>query len=185
MIYLELFLGFLEVGCFAFGGAYAAIPVIRDMVLRYGWISEGDLSHMIAVSESTPGSIIVNLATFVGSRQGGFWGAVIATVSVVTPAFLIILIVTRVFKNAMENTCVKTVMEGLKSCVIGIILAVGLFMILKSLMPKAFVFDRQALYMAAGIVLLQVGYRKKKGKSLSAIHLIIASAVMGVCVYGF
>ena len=92
MIYLELFLGFLEVGCFAFGGAYAAIPVIRDMVLRYGWISEGDLSHMIAVSESTPGSIIVNLATFVGSRQGGFLGAVIATVSVVTPAFLIFLL---------------------------------------------------------------------------------------------
>ena len=88
MIYIELFLGFLKVGCFAFGGAYGAIPLIRDVVLTYGWIDEEMLTYMIAVSESTPGPIMVNLATYIGSNQAGFLGAVIATLAVVTPSFL-------------------------------------------------------------------------------------------------
>ncbi len=75
MICLELLLGFLKVGCFAFGGAYGAIPLIRDVVLSYGWIGDEMLTCMIAVSESTPGPIMVNLATYVGSTQAGFWGA--------------------------------------------------------------------------------------------------------------
>lgn len=83
MIYLQLFLGFLKVGCFAFGGAYGAIPLIRDMVVSYGWLSDEMLTYMIAVSESTPGPIIVNLATYIGSNQAGFLGAVIATLAVV------------------------------------------------------------------------------------------------------
>lgn len=69
MIYIELFLGFLKVGCFSFGGAYAAIPLIREVVFQYGWITEEKLTYMIAVSESTPGPIMVNLATYVGSSQ--------------------------------------------------------------------------------------------------------------------
>ena len=94
MIYLELFAGFLKVGCFAFGGAYGAIPLIRDVVLSYGWLNDDMMTYMIAVSESTPGPIMVNLATYVGSSQGGFLGAVIATAAVVLPSFLIILLVT-------------------------------------------------------------------------------------------
>lgn len=69
MIYIDLFLGFLKVGCFAFGGAYGAIPLIRDVVLSYGWLSDEKLTYMIAVSESTPGPIMVNLATYIGSSQ--------------------------------------------------------------------------------------------------------------------
>jgi len=86
MIYLDLLLGFLKVGCFAFGGAYGAIPLIRDVVLSYGWMSEESLTYLIAVSESTPGPIMVNLATFVGSSQAGFLGAAAATAAVVTPS---------------------------------------------------------------------------------------------------
>ena len=70
MIYLDLLIGFLKVGCFAFGGAYGAIPLIRDVVMSYGWLSEDMLTYMIAVSESTPGPIMVNLATYVGITQG-------------------------------------------------------------------------------------------------------------------
>ena len=92
MIYIELFLGFLKVGCFAFGGAYGAIPLIRDVVLSYGWLNDEMLTYMIAVSESTPGPIMVNMATYIGSSQGGFLGAVLATLAVVTPAFFIILL---------------------------------------------------------------------------------------------
>ena len=71
MIYLDLFIGFLKVGLFAFGGAYGAIPLIRDVVLSYGWLTDEALANMIAISESTPGPIMVNLATFVGATQAG------------------------------------------------------------------------------------------------------------------
>ena len=90
MICLDLFLGFLKVGCFAFGGAYGAIPLIRDIVMSYGWLNDEMLTYMIAVSESTPGPIMVNLATYIGSSQAGLPGALIATSAVVLPSFFII-----------------------------------------------------------------------------------------------
>ena len=93
MIYLELFLGFLKVGLFSFGGAYGAIPLIRDIVLSYGWLDDEMLTYMIAVSESTPGPIMVNLATYVGSSQAGLPGSAIATFAVILPAFIIILLI--------------------------------------------------------------------------------------------
>ena len=93
MIYLELFIGFLTVGLFSFGGAYAAIPLIRDVVLSYGWIGEDELTNMIAISESTPGPIMVNLATYVGSSMAGILGGIVATFAVVFPAFIIILLI--------------------------------------------------------------------------------------------
>ena len=87
MILLELFAGFLLIGCFSFGGAYSAIPLIREVVLSFGLLSEEKLSYMIAVSESTPGPIMVNLATYIGSSKAGVPGALIATTAVVLPAF--------------------------------------------------------------------------------------------------
>ena len=100
MIYWDLFLGFLKVGCFTFGGAYSAIPLIRDVVRSYGWLSDETLTYMIAVSESTPGPIIVNLATYVGNSQAGFWGAVLATLAVVLLSFFVILLIMGVLITA-------------------------------------------------------------------------------------
>ena len=88
MIYLDLLIGFLEVGFFSFGGAYAAIPLIREVVLAHGWMDDEMVAYMIAISESTPGPIMVNMATYVGSVKGGIPGAMIATTAVVFPAFL-------------------------------------------------------------------------------------------------
>ena len=87
MIYWDLLIGFLKVGLFAFGGAYGAIPLIRDVVLAYGWLDDEMLTYMIAVSESTPGPIMVNLAAYVGSAKAGLPGALIATAAVVLPSF--------------------------------------------------------------------------------------------------
>ena len=114
MTLLELFLGCLKVGCFAFGGAYAAIPLIRDVVLSYGWMEDEALTYMIAVSESTPGPIMVNLATYVGSSQAGILGALIATLAVVLPSFIIILLVTAFLKTILKNPYVQAVLGGLK-----------------------------------------------------------------------
>ena len=114
MIYLDLFLGFLKVGCFAFGGAYGAIPLIRDVVLSYGWLSDEALSYMIAVSESTPGPIMVNLATYVGSTEAGFLGALVATLAVVLPSFIIILLITALLKNAFKKVISSHILISLK-----------------------------------------------------------------------
>ncbi|MBQ3024368.1 MAG: chromate transporter [Spirochaetaceae bacterium] len=96
MIYLDLFLSFLKVGTFSFGGAYGVIPIIRDMVLAHGWLTDEKLTYMIAVSESTPEPIMVNLATYVGNTQGGFLGAFLATLGVVLPSFCIRLLITAI-----------------------------------------------------------------------------------------
>ena len=185
MIYLDLFLGFLKVGCFAFGGAYGAIPLIRDIVLSYGWLSDEMLTYMIAVSESTPGPIMVNLATYIGSSQAGLLGAVIATLAVVLPSFLIILLVTALLKTALKNKYVQAILRGLKPCVIGIVLATGVFMVLKNgfgILSNLRA-DLRALAITAILAASMFGYTKLTKKKLSPILLILISAAAGMLLY--
>ena len=186
MIYLDLFLGFLKVGCFAFGGAYGAIPLIRDVVMSYGWLSDEMLTYMIAVSESTPGPIMVNLATYIGSSQAGFLGAVLATLAVVLPSFLIILLVTALLKTALKNKYVQAILRGLKPCVIGIVLATGIHMVLKNCFGtvSALKVNVQAIIITVALVVAMAGYKKLAKKKVSPIMLIVISAVAGVVVYG-
>jgi len=186
MICIDLFLGFLKVGCFAFGGAYGAIPLIRDVVMSYGWLSDEMLTYMIAVSESTPGPIMVNLATYVGSSQAGFLGAVVATLAVVLPSFLIILLVTASLKTALKNKYVQAVLRGLKPSVIGIVLATGIYMVLKNCFGTvaALKMNLQAMIITALLAASLFGYKKFAKKKLSPIILIIISAAAGVVVYG-
>ena len=186
MIYLDLFLGFLKVGCFAFGGAYGAIPLIRDVVMAYGWLSDEMLTYMIAVSESTPGPIMVNLATYIGSSQAGFLGAVIATLAVVLPSFLIILLVTALLKTALKNKYVQAVLRGLKPCVIGIVLATGIYMVLSNCFGaiSAIKVNAQAIILTAILVTSMFGYKHFAKKKLSPILLIIISAAAGMVIYG-
>ena len=186
MIYLDLLLGFLKVGCFAFGGAYGAIPLIRDVVLSYGWLSDDTLTYMIAVSESTPGPIMVNLATYIGSSQAGFWGAVIATLAVVLPSFLIILLVTALLTTVLKNKYVQAILRGLKPCVIGIVLATGLYMVFSNCFGKvgAFALQWEALLITILLLLAMLIYKRTKKQKLSPILLIILSAVLGAMIYG-
>ena len=186
MIYLHLFLGFLKVGCFAFGGAYGAIPLIRDVVLSYGWLSDEKLTYMIAVSESTPGPIMVNLATYIGSSQAGFLGAVVATLAVVLPSFFIVLLVTVLLKTALESKYVQAVLRGLKPCVIGIVLATGLYMVLSNCFGtiSGIKIDLQAVMISTLLVVSMIGYKQLTKKKLSPIILIVLSAMAGIVVYG-
>lgn len=181
MIYLELFLGFLEVGLFSFGGAYAAIPLIRDVVLRYGWLTEEQFLYFIAVCESTPGPIMVNLATYVGSSQAGILGAAIATLMSILPAFLVIVLVVRILDRFMKNVWVKAAMEGLKPCVMGLILATGAYMMGSNLFADS-AFDLRALIIT-GILAGCLLVAKLMKKKLSGIMLIVISAVAGMLVY--
>ena len=185
MIYLHLFLGFLKVGCFAFGGAYGAIPLIRDVVLSYGWLSDEALTYMIAVSESTPGPIMINLATYVGSSQAGFAGAVVATLAVVLPSFVIILLITALLKTALKNKYVQAVLRGLKPCVIGIVLATGVYMVVSNCFGTVFApqVNVQAVVVTAVLAGFAFVYKKLKKKKLSPVGLIILSALVGIAVF--
>ena len=185
MICLDLFLGFLKVGCFAFGGAYGAIPLIRDVVMSYGWLNDEMLTYMIAVSESTPGPIMVNLATYIGSSQAGFLGASIATLAVVLPSFLIILLVTALLKTALKNKYVQAILRGLKPCVIGIVLATGIYMVLKNCFVTIsdVTINLNAVIISALLIASMFGYKHLKKKKLSPISLILLSAVLGIIVF--
>lgn len=184
MIYLDLFLGFLKVGLFAFGGAYGAIPLIRDMVLSYGWLNDEALSYMIAVSESTPGPIMVNLATYVGSTEAGFLGALVATLAVVLPSFIIILLITALLKNAFKNKYVQAVLRGLKPSVIGIVLAMGVYMLVKNcLMENTFKMNLRSIVITAVLGIVAVLYKYFSKKKMSPIIMIVISSLLGMFVY--
>ena len=186
MIFLDLLIGFLEVGLFSFGGAYAAIPLIRDVVLAHEWMDDEMLSYMIAVSESTPGPIMVNLATYVGSNKGGLLGAVIATTAVILPAFFIILFIMVFSKSLIKNPYLQAVLRGLKPCVIGIILATGAYMIWKN----GFIFQDGTLSIRPLLLTIMLGAvyfgsRKIRKGGISPIQLICLAAVAGIAAYGF
>ena len=186
MIYFDLLIGFLKVGLFAFGGAYGAIPLIRDVVLSYGWIEDEMLTYMIAVSESTPGPIMVNLATYVGSSQAGFAGSLIATAAVVLPSFVIILLIMILLKKLLKNPYVQAVLRGLKPCIIGIILATGVYMILQHCVGSlgAFSFNLTATALTAFLAAIYFGSRKVIKNGISPIGLIGVSALAGILIYG-
>jgi chromate transporter len=186
MICLDLLIGFLKVGLFAFGGAYGAIPLIRDVVLSYGWIEDEMLTYMIAVSESTPGPIMVNLATYVGSSQAGFWGALIATTAVVLPSFIIILLIMILLKRLLKNPYVQAILRGLKPCIIGIILATGVYMIVQHCIGSVgkISMNTTAVVMPLALGIIYFGSRKVMKNGISPVGMIGISALAGILVYG-
>ena len=183
MILLKLFVDFFKVSCFTFGGAYGAIALIRDMVLQNGWLSEAEIAYMIAVSESTPGPIMVNMATYIGSDQAGFLGSLVATVAVVLPAYLVILLVMGILKNTIRNPWVQAALRGLKPCVVGIVLATGLGMVIRNCF-YARGSDLRAAVITVALILILLLYQRLSKKKLSPIALICVSAVLGIVVYG-
>ena len=185
MMYLELFFAFFKVSCFAFGGAYGAIPLIREMVLSHGWLNDESLTYMIAVSESTPGPIMVNLATYIGSEKGGFWGAVIATVGVILPAYLIVLLITALMKNFIKNKYVQAILQGVKPCVTGIILATGVFMVVKNCLciDGIWELDIRAVGITVALAGCMVIFKKVRKKNISPITIILISALLGIVLY--
>lgn len=174
MIYAELFLTFLKIGAFTFGGGYAMLPLIQEEVLGRGWMSMEDLVNFVAVSESTPGPLAVNLSTYIGAETAGFLGAVCATFGVVLPSFVIILIVARCFAAFQENTIVQGCMNGLRPAVVGMIAAsllsvAGTAFSLESGWPAA---------LAAGLLLLAALIAS--WKNVHPILIILGSAAVGI-----
>ena len=189
MIFLKLFLTFLKIGAVSFGGGYGMISLIRDDCLANGWLTEEELLNFIAVAESTPGPIAVNMATFVGSSQGGVLGAFLATLGVVLPSFVIILLIASVFTKLLKYAGVKAVLGGIRPAIIALILGTALTMFLSLAFGIKNVhsipsFDCRALIVLAVICAIFFAYSKWKKKSYSPILLIVISGALGVLLYG-
>ena len=174
MIYLELFLIFFKIGAFTFGGGYAMLPLIQQEVLSHQWMTMEQLVNFVAVSESTPGPLAVNLSTYVGAETGGILGALSATVGVVLPSFLIIVLVAKFYEAFQHNNIVKDCMNGLRPTVVGMIGASLLSVGASAFSPS----DGMLQWGLAAVLLALVIFAHIK--KVHPILLIIFSAVVGI-----
>ena len=190
MIFLTLFLTFFKIGLFTIGGGYAMIPLIQSEVVdTLKWITENQLLDIFAVSESTPGPFAINTATYVGSLMGGeygVWGSILgsacATLGVVMPSFIIILIVARFYEKYKQSRIVKGCMSGLKPAAVGLIGAAILSAVGDALLPSGLALSAAVVspsfYVSVGIFAITVllAFRKK----IHPIWLILLSATLGI-----
>ena len=190
MILLDLFLTFLLIGTVSFGGGYGMISLVREQVLAHGWLTESEFLDMIAVSESTPGPLAVNMATFIGSSQAGLPGALIATLGVVLPAFLIILLVAALLRNLLRYRGVEAFLSGVRPTVVGLILGTAVVLGLAALFSLGSLRDTSGVTHDAGAFLilfcllaLDAASRAWRGRAVPPVLLILLSAVLGMLVY--
>ncbi len=188
MILLRLFLTFLEIGAVSFGGGYGMIALLRELVLQNGWLSESELMNLIAVSESTPGPLAVNMATFIGSTQGGFFGALAATLGVVLPSFAVLLLIASVLHGFLKRPAVEGVLSGIRPGVVAMILATAVTMALTHLCglgpSGSGSADGRGFLLLALLFALHALMQKRTGRAPSPIAMLLLSAGLGVVFYG-
>ena len=180
MIFLDLFWTFFKIGLFTFGGGYAMLPLIQSAVLEHGWMESEMLVNFVAVSESTPGPFAINMATFVGSTMGGVFGAFCATLGVVLPSFVIILLVARCFSKFRSSKPMRGIMYGLKPAVVGMIASALLSVAGTVFFPagvSAAVFTTPLFYVSLAITALMIVLSVRK---VHPILIIALSALLGI-----
>lgn len=188
MMLWKLFYTFLEIGAVSFGGGYGMISLIREKVLLNGWLSEAEFLSFIAVSESTPGPLAVNMATFIGSSQAGVLGALSATLGVVLPSFFIILFIAALIHDLLKYAGVEAFLSGIRPCVVALILSTAVTMGLSTLLGISTIADTPApagrgILILAILLAVHLGRQKLKGKAPSPIAMILLSAVLGAVFY--
>lgn len=192
-IFLDLFLTFFKIGAFTFGGGYAMLPLMQEEVVNHNWMKLADVVNFIAVSESTPGPFAINMATYVGSEVGGaygiagsIFGSFCATLGVVLPSFIIILIVAKCFERFKNSFVVKGCMTGLKPAVVGLIGSAIISVALTVFLPAGFsvasitsALTDVSFYCSLVIFVLGTVLAFKK---VHPIIIIVLSAVLGIVV---
>ena len=190
MIYLQLFFTFLKVGAFAFGGGYAMLSLIGDSVLQYGWMTEEELLNFVGVETVIPGPIAVNMATYVGYEQAGFFGALAATIGVVLPSFILILLVAVFIKNLLKYPPVKSFITSMRPALSGLILSVAITMALTvffgidSVNTATFFFEPRVLAIFLSIIAISMTWKHFKKNEISPILLVVISGLMGAALFG-
>ena len=190
MILWNLFLVFFKIGIVSFGGGYGMISLIREEIMLRGWMDEESFLNMIAISESTPGPLAVNMATYVGSLQGGFAGALVSTLGVVLPSFMIILLISALLKKLIKYPAVKAILGGIRPIVIGLILSTAITLWFSliftfSKIGDSFSFDASSFFIFVILFGLASIWKIRFKKSLSPIFLIVFSACLGILINVF
>lgn len=185
---LELFWTFFKIGLFTFGGGYAMIPMIKSEVVSKGWILENQIIDFIGISESTPGPFAINIATLIGSEMGGFLGALVSTIGVILPSFIIILIIATIFKTFSKNKYVKGALKGIKPVVVGLIGITAITLCISTIGINiknigSSNFSLTSLVLIVILFTFYIGYKKIFKKNMSPILLILISALFGILVF--
>ena len=180
-----LFFEFFKIGLFAVGGGLATLPFLNKLVEKYDWFTAGDLANVIAVSESTPGPLGINMATYTGFNGAGVLGGMIASVGIVLPSYIIIILIAQILEKFNENRYVQTAFMGLRSSVVGLIAAAVL-----GIMKISFIHQGSTLFLdlfnwkalIAFTILTMVRFRFQK---IHPIILIALGALLGIVTGGF
>lgn len=188
MTFFKLYLVFFQIGALAFGGGYAVIPLISDLVVKQeGWLSAQGLTDLVGLSQITPGPIAINAATFIGTKVAGIWGAIVGTLANVTPQFILMMTLGYfLFSRGKEIPALKKIMKGLKPAVAGLVTIASFDMIGSSLFTgpisggigslSAFA----AILQPAGIIGFIIGIIFYSRKKISVIQLVVLSAALGI-----
>ena len=181
--FLLLFAEFFKIGLFTFGGGVAMIPLIKDAVLSHGWLTETEFYSLVGICESTPGPIAVNMATYIGTNQCGILGGAVATLGVILPSFIIILLIATLFGNLTKNRFFTAFMKGVKPVVVGLVLSVGAGLLIRAVgfsAPLGFSFDLSSTLILLLILLLRFVYKLIFKKKMPSILMIAISAALGI-----
>ena len=185
MILLELFIEFFLIGLFTFGGGYAMIPLVKDLVLEKGWLTEEAFFNFLGVCESTPGPIAINMATYVGSTQGGILGSILATLGVVLPSFIIIVLIAMFLKKFIKNKYFQYFLRGIKPVILGLILSAGLMLVVKAIgyeSLEVFNVSIQSIIVIICLIITLFISKYVFKKKMNNILFIALSAVFGIIV---
>ena len=178
MIYLQLFISYLKIGFFGFGGGYAMLSLIQnEIVEQHGWITAQQFADIVAISPMTPGPIAINSATYIGYTVGGFWGSVVATFAVCLPALTIMLALTKFFLKLKDNHYVHSVLVAMRPVVVGMIAAAALLLMFPKNSADGTFIDHWSWILFGAT--LYASYKK-----VNPILLILLSAVAGIVIYG-
>ncbi|ATW28638.1 chromate transporter [Candidatus Formimonas warabiya] len=171
-ILIQLYLTFFKIGLFSFGGGYAMIPLMEKEVVRiHGWLTLSQMVDIIAISQMTPGPIAINLATFVGYQAGGFWGSVGATIGVITPSFLIVLLIAKFYSRFREWETMQRVFKGIRPMVVALIGSAGL-----SIAQSSMVDAKAVIIGVCSFLVLQYA-------QVSPLFVILGAGLLGVILY--
>ncbi|WP_212692427.1 chromate transporter [Vallitalea guaymasensis] len=186
MILARLFYEFFKIGLFTYGGGLAMLPLLQEKATAYGWLTKEQFTDMIAISQSTPGAIAINMATFVGYDQAGFLGSLISSIGVILPGFIIIIIVAKFLKHFNEKPVVKAIFVGLRATVIGLILTAVINVAMVSVVNIDLynetkiignLFDVKSIILFAVTMFAVIKYKKHP------IYYIISAGIIGIIIW--
>lgn len=175
MILLDLFFAFFKVGLFAIGGGLATLPFLYELTEKYDWITVSDISNLVAISESTPGPLGINMATYVGFLQSGVAGAVTASLGLVVPSIIIIVVIAKFLRKFRDSKIVKDVFYGLRAASTALIAVAGL-----GVARLAFFGEKMTEFFWQGAILAVVLFFATKKLKWHPIVFIAISAIIGV-----